>query len=116
MQERIASQPAGLPRVSGKHVSKHEQRHGDAQEHYVSDMCKRREVVQDGNADLDTSCGQSVRMIDVSSEQQAACMEERRPMTAAGSSVYATAIRQLESEQRLQVPFYSPACCTQSYT
>lgn len=45
-------------------------------------------------------------MIDVESGQGLPAVEERRPMTAAGSSVYATAMRQLESEQRELVRNY----------
>eukprot|EP00892_Ulva_mutabilis_P009737 jgi/Ulvmu1/7135/UM034_0041.1 len=110
LQQRGAARPDVLPRVAGKHATRCTHKSADEQQaatpagqaHSAAPEAEKqpRSRSRDSGSDPDGPAGQTVQMIDVESGQGAAAAEDRRPMTAAGSSVYATAMRQLESEQR----------------
>lgn len=109
MHEHIMQQSNVLPRVAGKHVARQDAQKGGEQgssgtQHLpgaAPDTAKPSCIVPGGATGAqEEPCEQSVHMIDVDRGQQPLCMEERRPMTGSGSSIYATAMRQLESEQR----------------
>lgn len=121
MHDRLVQQSSStvLPRVAGKHVSRLDARDADGRDApsarqmcgAAPDAAKPARIVPGEATTVDTeACGQAVRMIDVESGPQASGSEERRPLTAAGSSVYATAMRQLESEQRQLVRSVTAVC------
>lgn len=124
LHKRFVQQPSStvLPRVTGKHVSHPDATDADGREapsaqqmcNAALDASKPASVVPGETTTGDAEpYGQAVRMIDVDSGPQASGSEDRRPLTAAGSSVYATAMRQLESEQRQMVRSRTAGCTEQ---
>lgn len=113
MQQRAVQQshvgrPNVLPQVAGRHMARCDQTSADDHQQHISashvhaapDAANRPRTVPNDPCSGFDGAGQHVQMINVESGRDQTGMDERRPMTAAGSSVYATAMRQLESEQR----------------
>ena len=107
-QQGHAARPNVLPQVAGKHIARcdpdsvgdqHQQISLKQMNAVAPDTTKRPRTVPCDSCSGSDGTGQHVQMINVEPGQDQAIGDERRPLTAAGSSVYATAIRQLESEQ-----------------